>query len=209
MKDVRLFFRKNGDLKYISHLDMNRSFIRLLRKSGLNVWYTEGFNPHPYITFALPLSLGFESNCEAVDFKLLDDTDYETVTKTLKSIAPNGIEILRAAEPKFKAGKIAYAVYELNFHEKEHAKMFLEFLNADTIIVSKKTKSGAIKVSDIKDKFEFSQQNELTFSLKLPCGNENINPQSVVNSFCEQKNIQTYVSYKRTNLLTADDISFE
>lgn len=209
MKDVRLFFRKTGDLKFISHLDMNRFFIRLLRKSGLNVWHTEGFNPHPYITFALPLSLGFESDCEAVDFKLLDDTDYKTVTETLKKIAPNGIEILRAAEPKYKAGKIAFAVYELKFEEKTYADMFVEFLSADTIIVSKKTKSGAIKVSDIKGKFEFSQLNESVVSIKLPCGNENINPQSVVNSFCEQRNISVYVSYNRKNLLVEDDISFE
>ncbi len=209
MKDVRLFFKKTGDLKFISHLDMNRFFIRLIRKSGLNVWHTEGFNPHPYITFALPLSLGFESDCEAVDFKLLDDTDYETVAETLKKIAPIGIEILRASEPKYKAGKIAFAVYELTFETKNETDLFCEFLEKDSVIVSKKTKSGSIKVSDIKGKFDYTRLDDCSLNIKLPCGNENINPQNIVNSFCEQEKQQCFVAYKRISLLVDGDISFE
>ncbi len=61
MKNVRVFYSKKGRMKFISHLDMNRFMTRMILKSGLPVWYTEGFNPRPYLTFALPLSLGFES----------------------------------------------------------------------------------------------------------------------------------------------------
>lgn len=209
MKDVRVFFRKTGDLKFISHLDMNRFFIRLLRKSGLNVWYTEGFNPHPYITFALPLSLGFESDCEAVDFKLLDDTDYSVVFEKISEIVPKGIEVLKVVEPKYKSGKIAFAVYELTFENEKEFESFLGFLNAETVIVSKKTKSGAVKVSDIKGKFAYKANGNLSLLIKLPCGNENINPQSIVNSFCEQNELQIYVSYKRISLLVDDNTIFE
>ena len=59
--DYRLFYTKTGRLKYISHLDTNRLMQRTLKRSGLPVWYSEGFNPHIYITFALPLALGLES----------------------------------------------------------------------------------------------------------------------------------------------------
>ena len=61
MKNVRVFFEKHGPCKYISHLDTNRVMLRAIGKSRLDIWYTEGFNRHAYITFALPLSLGFAS----------------------------------------------------------------------------------------------------------------------------------------------------
>ena len=73
LKNVRLFFKKDGPLRFVSHLDMNRVMTRILRLSKVPVWYTEGFNPHPYITFALPLSLGFSSEYEVMDFRLDDD----------------------------------------------------------------------------------------------------------------------------------------
>ena len=67
--DVRLFYSKTGSAKYISHLDTMRAFQRAFRRCrDLDFWYTEGFNPHLYLTFALPLSLGYESGAETVDF---------------------------------------------------------------------------------------------------------------------------------------------
>ena len=62
MRNVRLFYKKLGNMKFVSHLDMSRFIIKVIRMSKIPVWYSEGFNPHPYITFALPLSLGFESD---------------------------------------------------------------------------------------------------------------------------------------------------
>ena len=69
MREVRLRFSKTGRLKYISHLDINRAMSRALKRAGIPLWYTEGFNPHPYMSFSLPLSLGVESLCESVDLR--------------------------------------------------------------------------------------------------------------------------------------------
>ena len=66
-KEARVFYTKTGRAKYISHLDVTRCFQRALQRAGLSVWYTEGFNPHSYLTFTLPLSLGYESLCESMD----------------------------------------------------------------------------------------------------------------------------------------------
>ena len=74
MRSVRVFYRKNGPLRFVSHLDMSRLVTRMLRRTGLEVWYTEGFNSRLYINFALPLSLGFTSNYECFDFKLQQET---------------------------------------------------------------------------------------------------------------------------------------
>ena len=73
MINVRLHFSKTFEAKYISHLDLARCFSRALKKSGLDLWYTEGFNTRLYLTFALPLSLGLESLCETVDIRLIND----------------------------------------------------------------------------------------------------------------------------------------
>ena len=65
MKSTRIWFHKFGTAKYISHLDLNRCVARAFHKAKLPMWYTEGFNPHAFVTFALPLSLGVEgpSSC--------------------------------------------------------------------------------------------------------------------------------------------------
>ena len=59
MRNVRIWFVKDFECRYISHLDLNRTMLRALHKSKLPIWHTEGFNPHPFATFPLPLSLGF------------------------------------------------------------------------------------------------------------------------------------------------------
>ena len=69
MITVRISFEKKNEASYISLLDMQRVMQRILKRSGLPVWHTLGFNPHIYMTFACPLSLGQESECECVDVK--------------------------------------------------------------------------------------------------------------------------------------------
>ena len=86
MIDVRTVFEKKGRAKYISHLDLNRFMMRAFRRSGLPIWYTEGFNPHPYATFALALSLGFESEYEIMDFSLTEGVSFGKVKKILNEI---------------------------------------------------------------------------------------------------------------------------
>ena len=73
MQNVRVFFRKTGDARFLSHLDVMRCFTRALKRSGFDVWYTQGFNTHIYLMFASPLSLGFESEYEPMDFRINGD----------------------------------------------------------------------------------------------------------------------------------------
>ena len=91
---------------YISHLDINRMMTRAVRRAHLPMWYTEGFNPHLYMTFALPLSLGTESNCESVDMRLIDEISLEEVKNRLNAVLPTGIEVTEVSEPLMKASLI-------------------------------------------------------------------------------------------------------
>ena len=206
MKDVRLIFEKRGSLKFISHLDMNRFFIRLLRKSGLDIWYTEGFNPHPYVTFALPLSLGFESSYEIVDFRVNDDSlSFEAIEEAFKAIVPKDIVILKACAPILKTGKIAFAKYLLEFKNNYTAELFSEYLKCSSVIINKKSKRGEIKVIDVSDKIkEVNLLENNAVELILPAGNDNINPLLLVNAYEEKHSAKISVLYTRTALLDVD-----
>ena len=93
MKTVRVFFAKEGRLKYISHLDVTRCLARVFKRSRLPIWYTQGFNPHAYLTFALPLPLGVESCCESFDFRLTEEVSCEEVTDRLNAVLPDDIAV--------------------------------------------------------------------------------------------------------------------
>lgn len=199
MKNVRVFFEKKDKMKFISHLDMNRFFTRVLRKSGLPIWYTEGFNPHPYLTFALPLSLGFESNYEILDFKILDDDfPLDKVGAALSSVLPSGINVLSVAEPKEKAGKIAFAGFDIIFENSDIAQSFFDYLNGKNIVITKKTKRGQIKIEEISEKIIFKAINDKIVSVILPAGNDNINPTLLLAAYCEKYELSITPLYVRT-----------
>jgi len=111
MQNIRIWFSKRGRAKYISHLDLMRAMSRAVRRAGLPIWYTEGFNPHPYLSFALPLPLGQEGLREAMDLRLLEDMPLEEIAGCFDGILPEGIEILGAAQPWCGPGEIKAAEY--------------------------------------------------------------------------------------------------
>ena len=184
---------------------MNRFFTRVLRKSGLPLWYTEGFNPHLYLTFALPLSLGFESDYEVVDFRLTDDSlDLTEVADKLSPVLPEDIKILKVCEPVMKPGKISAAGFDLAFENKTEATEFFEFLKEGNIVVSKKTKKGSIKEINVSEKIISYSLSENIVSLILPAGNDNINPALVVDSYNMSRDNCIHVSFTRNALYTDD-----
>ncbi len=89
---MRAVFEKKDRAKYISHLDLNRCMQRTFKRSGLPVWYTEGFNPHIYITFALPLSLGYESSVEIMDFNMTEEVSEKETADKLNKAMPEGLK---------------------------------------------------------------------------------------------------------------------
>ena len=93
MPNLRLFYRKRGRAKYISHLDITRCMQRSLKRAGLPVWYTQGFNPHMYMTFALPLALGYESDYECMDLRFTHLMEFEEIQTRLNAALPRDIQV--------------------------------------------------------------------------------------------------------------------
>lgn len=187
MKTVRIFFKKLGRMKFISHLDMTRTMSRLITKSKIPVWYTEGFNQHVYMNFAVPLSLGFEGLYEILEIRITDEEfSNEACLTALRTVSPPDIEFVSVTEPQMSMKDIAFAEFKLDLGEKtlELKEKIEAFLNQDSIICEKKGKKGKIKEIDIIPKISgFSiEGNELT--LRLVAGNEdNLNPTLVMDTF--------------------------
>ena len=217
LKNVRLFFKKSGPLRFVSHLDMNRVMTRLLRLSKVPIWYTEGFNRHPYITFALPLSLGFASELEVMDFRLeSDDFDIKKAEQMIANVCPDGIEVIALKEPIFKSGKIAFADFEITFFKDSFAdeNSLNAFLNLPEILVSKKTKKGGLKEIDLAEKiksFEIVEGDELKLKLRLPAGGEdNVNPKILIDKYLSDlENSSGFYNIVRTGLFLADGTKFD
>lgn len=112
---LRCRFSKTGPIRYISHLDLTRTFHRALARAEIKLKFSEGFSPHPKFTFALPLSVGMESLCEVADFTLKEGSllSPEEVKLRLAAQMPAGIEILSVAEVTEKLNQIAWARYEV------------------------------------------------------------------------------------------------
>ena len=84
-RTTRVKFRKVGNLQYISHLDLQRTFNRVLVRAGLPLWYTKGFNPHIKMVFGLPLPVGCESECEFLDVRIEREMSAEEILKRLNA----------------------------------------------------------------------------------------------------------------------------
>ncbi len=186
MRNVRLFYKKMGNMKFISHLDMNRFMIKMVRMSKIPIWYSEGFNPHPYLTFALPLSLGFESDYDIIDFRLEQDNfSNEEVVKKLRPLMPNGIEIISCCDPVMKTSDIAFADFCIKFDQNvsDYHKELSDFFESENIFAEKKTKKG-IKTIDLKDFLKSYSLNASDIVLTLSAGgSNNLNPKLLLDTF--------------------------
>jgi radical SAM-linked protein len=148
MVNVRVFFKKKDKLKYISHLDLMRAVTRGLLRSELPIVYTEGFNPHPKLVFALPLSIYQESEYEIFDIAVEDGVSLDTVFEKLKAVFLAGFEIFKVATPKEKLKNLALAKYRIELETTLTDSQIEEKLSG-SLPVMKKSKSKTEMV-DIK-----------------------------------------------------------
>ena len=153
---LRFRFSRNEKLKYLAHLDMLRLFERALKRTGLPVSYTQGFNPRQKIVFGLPIAVGLTSSAEYADIEFDGDVAPETFVSKLNETLPDGAEVLDAVPLCGKSSImsiIASAKYEIRFtlpkplEQDEIDGILSGFLNNNDITVMKKTKSGTKPVN--------------------------------------------------------------
>ncbi len=186
LQTIRFFFEKVDTAAYISLLDLQKVMQRAFKRSKLPVYYTQGFNPHIYITFAAPLSLGQQSVYEVLDIKSENDNfNWGEAAQILNPCLPSGIKVIKTQVAQSKASDIATACYKVCFSPqmaKYAQKAFEDYETVKEAIVQKTGKKGKVKEINLKehvniDKMQIEENGVLSVELRMPCTNVmNINP---------------------------------
>lgn len=219
MKSVRLWFKKSGLSIYISHLDMNRCMTRAVRRAEIPLWYTEGFNPHPYMTFLMPLPLGQTGEREPLDIRIEEDMPFEEIKSRLNSVMPEGIEIVDVCEPVNKPNEIAAAEYniEVGFLSDGEAEGFAAgaaaVIDGGVLNAEKRSKRGikTVNLCEMVRSFEcVSDGTSVKIKTVLAAGNSvNLNAELLMNAlFAEFAAEPESFSVIRTKLLREDSSVF-
>ncbi|MFI3252790.1 MAG: TIGR03936 family radical SAM-associated protein [Eubacteriales bacterium] len=193
----RIVFSKSKQARYISHLDLMRTFQRGFNRAGIEIRHTEGFHPHPFVSIALPLSLGFSSECEILEFGLVSGSTREELPQKLTEVLPEGIDILSCYEGEIKLKHIIFLEYLLTLDYGDAVPQGAEaawqsFLSQESLVVekkSKKSKKGFVSL-DIMPMIHQSaieiQGSHLMIKTLLTAQNPGLNPELIRKAFVEQ-----------------------
>ena len=184
---VRIKFCKVGNLQFVSHLDLQRTFHRVLVRVNIPMWYTKGFNPHAKLVFGMPLSVGTESMCEMADLKIERKISLEDIKNQLNEQLTDEMYVIDAYYPTTKFADIAYAEYDIILKSDAITKETADDANllfSAPIIMSKRSKSGEkeVDITSFVKKIAFEAfEGQLKVNAVLCAGStENLNPEYVV-----------------------------
>ena len=182
----RLLFEKTGNAVWISHLDLMRLFQRAFKRAGLPLTHTQGFNPRPSVSIALPLSVGVESRCELLDFDLDGEkVDNKEIVARLNQVLVEGVRVIHSYDNGAKIKNLTYLdctvdlEYDAGIPENAREKL-LNLFARDQILVEKKGKNG-ITEQDIAPMIksitvEAMDGNTLQIAARICCQNPSLNP---------------------------------
>ena len=183
----RILFEKKGNAVWISHLDLMRLFQRAFKRAGLPLTHTQGFNPRPSVSIALPLSVGVESNCELLDFDLDGDKVANRIVRgKLNDYLLPGIRVIKVYDNGQKIKNLALldTVVTLEYDDgvpADAVSKLQNFFAREEILVEKKTKTNGIQDQNIVPlikSLEVTQQDEniILLNARVCCQNPTLNP---------------------------------
>lgn len=193
---IRIKFAKQGNMKFIGHLDIMRYFQKAIRRADIDVCYSEGFSPHQKMSFASPLGLGLTSSGEYFDIEVNTTKSSAEAVKALNDTMVDGIEVLSYRLLPDKAGNcmslIAAADYEVGFKGEYHidGDLIEKFKSLNEINVVKKTKKSEKEI-DIKPLIYDLRAEDDKISMKVASGSvNNLKPELVMKAFEDTMNVQ-------------------
>lgn len=158
---VRIKYSKLGDISYISHLDIIKLMERIVRRTGLKLSYSEGFNPHPKTAFSPALQLGVQSHCEYLDMEFDEAVEEDLLIQKLNEKTVEGINFIEAKILTDKVDSlvafITHSRYEITVDEEDENKIskiisaINKINNTNEMLLTKKTKKGNIKEYNVKE----------------------------------------------------------
>ena len=182
----RALFEKTGNAIWISHLDLMRVFQRSFKRAGLPLTHTQGFNPRPSVSIALPMSVGVESRCELLDFDLEGDpVANEEICQRLNQALVAGVRVLKVYDDGAKLKRLCYLSCEVDLEydngipaqaQEEISRLFAR----DEVTVEKKNKNGTRQENIIPmiKRLEIAPKDGNTLVLRglVCCQNPTLNP---------------------------------
>lgn len=223
-KYIRFKFRKVGDLQYISHLDLQKTMGRVLIRAKAPLWYTKGFNPHPKLIFALPLSVGTQSECEYLDVRVERDIPPAVLMEHINAELTEELRFLDAYYAESKLEDIYWAEYDFEIKTTgADAQMVGEIeriLTAESVIILKKTKKDkkiifkevdiASYVKDVSVAFECGViKINIKLSASINQTHPHINPESIVTMLKDRLDILSGDPVKEEYSIMRSRVFFE
>lgn len=138
-------FEKMGRMSWFSHLDLQNTMQRALRRAQLPVAYSQGFNPHVLTSFATALSVGCQSRGEVMEVEMAGEISPEEFAEKLNACLPDGLKIRRCAPVPDSApalmAKVAEAGYDITAPNADLTQAVEAFLKAEEVMVEKRSKT--------------------------------------------------------------------
>ena len=216
MTTHRLAFSKVDTAKFISHLDLMRTFQRAFLRAGIPIRHTEGFNPHAYVSIPLPLSVGFSSQCEIMEFGLSEGVEKASVPWRLTRALPEGITVTRCYDAVRPFKELCYVNYIVTLEYDAGAPVGAEnairsLLGRESLVVtkkSKKAKNGQTQLDLIPliQRVDYEgRRDAVVLDMVLRAKDPGLNPAlllSAIQAECPEL-APDYVSYHRKQVLDA------
>ncbi len=197
----RIKFSKTGNLIFIGHLDFLKFFQRTIKRAGLPIAYSLGFNPHQLITFAIPLPLGTSSIGEYVDIQLKTDMECDVIKEKLNSTMPLGIEILSVRKikegEKTCAASVEAGLYNIILPEvyDNIEKAVCKIIDSSEINVERTVKKKT-KITNIRPLiYSISIKENIINTLIATGSQSNLKPEILVSEIFKVME-KEYVPYK-------------
>ena len=185
----RLLFEKTGNAIWISHLDLMRVFQRAFKRVRLPLTHTQGFNPRPSVSIALPLSVGVESRCELLDFDLDGcDVSLAEIKERLNTALITGVRVLDvyADGRKIRDLSLLRCKIELQYDNSAPSgavDAISSLFTQDEVIVSKKTKRGVQDQNIVnmirRLHIDVASEKSLVVDCMICCQNPTLNPAQI------------------------------
>ena len=219
MGKLRLIFIKEGRAVYISHLDLLRTFQRVFLRQGLVLRHSQGFHPHPILSFALPLPVGQSSACEVLDFEVVEDMDGKGLPESLNRFMPEGIRAVDCYVPVWPVRDLAKLRCGVDLCydggvPAGAAEEISSLLTGESLVIQKRTKRKAMADVDIRPMLHGLELSEepgiLRLDATVSAQNPGLNPALLAEAVRTHLPplAPDFVQVRRLELLDAGDGTF-
>ena len=230
---VRIAYTKMEEAKYIAHLDLTKVFERALRRAGVRLAYSEGFNPHPKLAFGSALAVGVEGAQEYLDIELEQEIELDELLGRLQEQLPAGIRIIEGRQITSAAKALMAVLNSASYQVRANLSLPLKdeklqesiaaWLAREHVPYLRYSKKGKVEkdirpwVKELSGKI---QGEEAVFEIEVEMGNQgSVRPEEIVASLCDMGNLPLdlehlrikrtgiYVSYNGQKLSPLDEAS--